>query len=127
MKKNQSDLVFAPLKVKKVIQDNKEIGKVANMTPYVISKSLEYFMKDLINDACVISKECKNNIITPEHLKAAIIKNESLSFLIKEIQQENDTLLKKKHSNNEKGIKSTNKKKQKELKYEEDDSNNDFE
>ena len=124
MKKNNSDLVFAPLKVKKVIQDNKEIGKVANMTPYVISKSLEYFMKDLINDASIVSKECKNNTITPEHLKAAILKNESLSFLIKELQTENEGLLKKKQSNQDKG---TSKKKQKVQKYEEDDSNLDFE
>ncbi len=36
MKKNNSELKFSVLKVKKIIQENKEIGKIANMTPFVI-------------------------------------------------------------------------------------------
>ena len=57
MKKNNGDLKFSTLKIKKIIQENKEIGKIANMTPYVIckflfnlAKSLEYFLKDLLID-----------------------------------------------------------------------------
>jgi hypothetical protein len=38
MKRN-NDLKFAALKVKRIIQENKEIGKIANMTPYVICNS----------------------------------------------------------------------------------------
>ncbi len=37
MKKN-NDLKFSTLKIKKIIQENKDIGKIANMTPYVICK-----------------------------------------------------------------------------------------
>ena len=36
MKKNNQELKFYVLKVKKIIQENKEIGKIANMTPFVI-------------------------------------------------------------------------------------------
>ena len=36
MKKANNDLIFSSLKVKKIIQENKEIGKIANMAPYVI-------------------------------------------------------------------------------------------
>jgi hypothetical protein len=36
MKKNNADLKFSTLKIKRIIQENKEIGKIANMTPYVI-------------------------------------------------------------------------------------------
>lgn len=36
MKKNHTDLKFSTLKIKRIIQENKEIGKIANMTPYVI-------------------------------------------------------------------------------------------
>ena len=36
MKKNNQELKFSVLKVKKIIQENKEIGKIANMTPIVI-------------------------------------------------------------------------------------------
>lgn len=38
MKKSNPDLKFSTLKIKKIIQENKEIGKIANMTPYVICK-----------------------------------------------------------------------------------------
>jgi hypothetical protein len=38
MKKNHTDLKFSTLKIKRIIQENKEIGKIANMTPYVICK-----------------------------------------------------------------------------------------
>jgi hypothetical protein len=36
MKKSNPDLKFSTLKIKRIIQENKEIGKIANMTPYVI-------------------------------------------------------------------------------------------
>lgn len=42
MKKSNSELKFSALKIKKIIQENKEIGKIANMAPYVICKSLFY-------------------------------------------------------------------------------------
>ena len=44
MKKNtDEDLKFSTLKIKRIIQENKEIGKIANMTPYVIC-ILSYFL-----------------------------------------------------------------------------------
>ncbi len=36
-KRNQ-DVKFSTVKIKKMIQENKEIGKIAYMTPYVICK-----------------------------------------------------------------------------------------
>lgn len=36
MKKSHEDLKFSTLKIKKIIQENKDIGKIANMTPYII-------------------------------------------------------------------------------------------
>ena len=36
MKKNNQELKFSVLKVKKIIQENNEIGNIANMTPFVI-------------------------------------------------------------------------------------------
>jgi hypothetical protein len=36
MKKNTNEPKFSSLKIKRIIQENKEIGKIANMTPFVI-------------------------------------------------------------------------------------------
>jgi hypothetical protein len=41
MKNNSvEELKFSTLKIKRIIQENKEIGKIANMTPYVICKNI---------------------------------------------------------------------------------------
>lgn len=65
MKKNNHDLKFSTLKIKRIIQENKEIGKIANMTPYVIciiynfkifSKVIRIFFKRFIIRLLSISK-----------------------------------------------------------------------
>ena len=79
MKKNP-DLKFSTLKIKKIIQDNKEIGKIANMTPYVIcnfscylAKSLEYFLTDLLSDCIGKAKSEGSNKIQPHQLYLFLI------------------------------------------------------
>ena len=42
MKKSDQGLKFSSLKIKKIIQGNKEIGKIAHNTPYIICK---YYFK----------------------------------------------------------------------------------
>lgn len=45
MKKNgPEEIKFSTLKIKRIIQENKEIGKIANMTPYVICKIFNNFI-----------------------------------------------------------------------------------
>lgn len=95
-KEKENELIFAPLKVKKIMQDNKDIGKVANMTPYVVSKSLEYFLKDLLNTAISCAKEEKISTLHPYHIKEAINKNENYSFLKEEVESVEDKLILKK-------------------------------
>lgn len=47
MKKNSvEELKFSTLKIKRIIQENKEIGKIANMTPYVICN---FFLMKILN------------------------------------------------------------------------------
>ena len=81
VEENNNELVFSSLKVKKIIQENKEIGKIANMSPYVISKSLEYFIKDLIVEAAKNTKELGLNSIQKINLKNVIMSKENLRFL----------------------------------------------
>ena len=40
MKKSNNEPKFSSLKIKRIIQENKEIGKIANMTPFVICNYL---------------------------------------------------------------------------------------
>ena len=84
---NGNDLIFSSLKVKKIIQENKEIGKIANMSPYVISKSLEFFINDILKEASLLAKDSGNNTISCIHIKETIMKKENYSFL-KELVQD---------------------------------------
>lgn len=40
MKKINNELKFSTIKIKKIIQENQDIGKIANMTPFVICNSI---------------------------------------------------------------------------------------
>lgn len=35
-------------KIKKIMQANKEIGKIAHTTPLAIARSLEFFLEDIV-------------------------------------------------------------------------------
>lgn len=102
---NNNDLIFSSLKVKKIIQENKEIGKIANMSPYVISKSLEYFIKDLISEAAQNTKELGSNAIQRINLKNVVMKRDNLKFLrylVEDIEEVKPTVGKKKKDTKEK-------------------------
>lgn len=77
MKKSNSELKFSSLKIKKIIQENKEIGKIANMAPFVIciskkliylAKSLEYFIKEVLADCANLAKQNGGNKVQPYHM-----------------------------------------------------------
>ena len=71
MKVYNPELKFSAVKIKKIIQGNKDIGKIAHMTPYVIcnqiffliiiiyniAKSLEFLVQDLLEKAVIMSKK----------------------------------------------------------------------
>jgi hypothetical protein len=61
MKKNNQDLKFSTLKIKRIIQENKEIGKIANMTPYVICISKINKISEIIR---ILFKRFVNRLYT---------------------------------------------------------------
>ena len=73
MKVYNPELKFSAVKIKKIIQGNKDIGKIAHMTPYVIckqnyfniiiyiAKSLEFLVQDLLEKAVSMSKKNGSN------------------------------------------------------------------
>ena len=80
MKKNNNELKFSSLKIKKIIQENKEIGKIANMAFFIIyiilliyiylflAKSLEYFLKDLLYECSNLAKQNGTKKVTASDL-----------------------------------------------------------
>ena len=59
-------------RIKKIMQANKEIGKIQASTPMVIAKALELFIEDLTKTASSIATKNGDTKVTPGHVRAVI-------------------------------------------------------
>ncbi|CAD8203861.1 unnamed protein product [Paramecium octaurelia] len=83
LKKNQ--LKFPVSKVKKIVQENQDVGKINNVVPYVLTKSLELFLSDILSKCKETLKDRKLNKATPGLLK--IVLQESQYDFMKDYAQ----------------------------------------
>ncbi|PIA16582.1 histone-fold-containing protein [Coemansia reversa NRRL 1564] len=72
---------FPVARIKKIMQMDDEVGKMAQATPVLISKSLELFMESIIDDVCKQAHVCSARKVTPTHLKRCIESTECYDFL----------------------------------------------
>ena len=85
-------------KIKKIMQANKEIGKIAHTTPLAIARSLEFFLEDIVELSSEKVREhsestgtTQNLKISASHVRDVVEKNDKFSFL-KEVVQNVPTL-----------------------------------
>uniref|UniRef100_A0A2K5EA30 Dr1-associated corepressor n=1 Tax=Aotus nancymaae TaxID=37293 RepID=A0A2K5EA30_AOTNA len=64
---------FPPAQIKKIMQTDEEIGKVAAAVPVIISRALELFLESLLKKAC--------QTMTTSHLKQCIELEQQFDFL----------------------------------------------
>ena len=106
--KKNTDCKISVARVKKMMQANKEIGKIADKTPLAIAKALELFIKDIID---MSSEKAKSTTepsantnwykITPSHVKEVVEAEEKFSFLttlVKDIPSIEESKSKKKRA-----------------------------
>ncbi|GAA5930326.1 hypothetical protein JCM3775_004363 [Rhodotorula graminis] len=80
MGKKSNQARFPLARIKKMIQADEEVGKVAAATPIVVSKALELFLASLV-DACVKDAESRGSKkLTPYGLKRAVNTTAMLDF-----------------------------------------------
>ncbi|CAO3587187.1 unnamed protein product [Absidia cylindrospora] len=72
---------FPVARIKKIMQLDEDVGKVAQATPILISKALELFMQSLINQACNEAQSRSAKQLTVAHLKKTIDTTEQFDFL----------------------------------------------
>ncbi|KAL1964912.1 hypothetical protein VTN77DRAFT_6265 [Rasamsonia byssochlamydoides] len=72
---------FPVARIKRIMQADEDVGKVAQVTPIAVSKALELFMISLVTKAAQEAKERNSKRITALHLKQAVAKDEVLDFL----------------------------------------------
>jgi len=82
---NVDDIViknhFPVARIKRIMQADDDVGKVAQVTPVVVSKALELFMISLVTKAAAEAKQRNSKRVGAVHLKQAITKNEQFDFL----------------------------------------------
>lgn len=69
---------FPIARIKRIMQSDEDIGKVSTSAPVVLSKAIEMFMKELLEE---VAKASKSTRITLDDLKLVITKDSRFDFL----------------------------------------------
>lgn len=72
---------FPVARIKKIMQADEDVGKVAQVVPVIISKALELFMESIIQEAEKHTIETGHRRVLPGHLKMAVAGNQMFDFL----------------------------------------------
>ncbi|WFD38729.1 uncharacterized protein MJAP1_001692 [Malassezia japonica] len=72
---------FPIARIKRIMQADEDVGKVAQATPVVISKALELFMQDIVACSVEHTRKSGGKRVAPYHLKRATETNETFDFL----------------------------------------------
>ncbi|KAL4648174.1 dr1-associated corepressor [Arapaima gigas] len=80
-KKKKYNARFPPARIKKIMQTDEEIGKVAAAVPVIISRALELFLESLLTKACQVTQSRNAKTMTTSHLKHCIELEQQFDFL----------------------------------------------
>ncbi|XP_005095412.1 dr1-associated corepressor [Aplysia californica] len=80
-KKKKYNARFPPARIKKIMQTDEEVGKVAAAVPVIISRALELFIESLITETSqtTIAKNAKT--LSTSHIKQTIESKKQFDFL----------------------------------------------
>jgi len=72
---------FPVARIKKIMQKDDEVGKIAQATPVLISKCIELFMSDLVEKSCNVARSKKSRILNVSHMKQCVREEPEYDFL----------------------------------------------
>ncbi|TGO11863.1 hypothetical protein BTUL_0100g00430 [Botrytis tulipae] len=72
---------FPVARIKRIMQADEEVGKVAQVTPVAVSKALELFMISLVQGAAKVAREKGGKRVTAGCLKRVVEENDQFDFL----------------------------------------------
>ncbi|KAM5540041.1 hypothetical protein V8D89_006181 [Ganoderma adspersum] len=81
MKNKNKSTKFPVARIKRIMQKDEEVGKVAQATPVVISKALELFLAMIVEEASNVTIDRGSKRVEAYHLKHAIDTVDMLDFL----------------------------------------------
>lgn len=92
---------FPVARIKRIMQADEDVGKVAQVTPTAVSKALELFMISVVTKAANEAKAVSAKRVTASHLKQAVAKDDQFDFLQDIIQKVPDAPPPKKDDDSE--------------------------
>ena len=72
---------FPTARIKRIMQADEEVGKVAQQTPIAVGKALELFMIQLVSRSAEIAKDKGSKRVTAAMLKQVVEADEQWDFL----------------------------------------------
>ncbi|KAI6285253.1 hypothetical protein MCOR27_002396 [Pyricularia oryzae] len=72
---------FPTARIKRIMQADEEVGKVAQQTPIAVGKALEMFMVALVSKSHDVAKDKGAKRVTAQHLKQVIESDDQWDFL----------------------------------------------
>jgi len=72
---------FPVARIKRIMQADEDVGKVAQVTPVAVAKALELFMISLVQKSAAEAKSRNSRRVLASHLKQAIMSDERFDFL----------------------------------------------
>ncbi|XP_030575452.1 dr1-associated corepressor [Archocentrus centrarchus] len=79
--KRRYNVRFPPRRIKKIMQKNTEVGRMAMAVPVIISRALEIFLKSLLTKTCVITESKLSTVVSVAHMKQCIESEKLFHFL----------------------------------------------
>lgn len=80
-KKKKYNARFPAGRIKKIMQTDEEVGKVAQAVPVIISRTLELFVESLLTKTLRITNARNAKTLSPSHMKQCIISESRFDFL----------------------------------------------
>uniref|UniRef100_A0A673K8Z4 Dr1-associated corepressor n=1 Tax=Sinocyclocheilus rhinocerous TaxID=307959 RepID=A0A673K8Z4_9TELE len=79
--KRKYNVRFPPGRIKKIMQKDTEVGRIATAVPVIISKALEMFLRSLLTMTCKITQSRNSRVMSINHMKQCINSEKLFDFL----------------------------------------------
>ncbi|EKX51405.1 hypothetical protein GUITHDRAFT_62423, partial [Guillardia theta CCMP2712] len=68
-------------RIKRIMQQDEEVGKISKAAPVLVSKCLELLIGDLVNKASQVTRSKNASTVNVNHLREAVAKESTFDFL----------------------------------------------
>ncbi|XP_008276503.1 dr1-associated corepressor [Stegastes partitus] len=93
--KRRYNVRFPPRRIKKIMQKDTEVGRIAMAVPVIISRALEMFLKSLLTKTCLITQSKLSAVVSVAHMKQCIESEKLFHFLRDSVDRASTTAAQK--------------------------------